>query len=383
MAKKKDKLAGKVGRDRAHRDDVNVESPATPSEPPGKMKTKAYEREMVRLHAELVAMQEWVKASGAKICVVFEGRDTAGKGGTIKRIVERVSPRVFKIVALSAPTDRERSQMYVQRYLPHFPAGGEVVIFDRSWYNRAGVEPVMGASAARPRDPGPDPPRDQHRERPERRDRRPIRDPVPGDRRGRRGRGEPELAYQSGEEIALAIVVAIVVGGLGGRFTSEARRRGWASQASEIPRGRRAGDPRVCGRDRRRRERLRRCVRGRDRLPDGDRTFGAVRRVRGVDRTGCVILVPLLFGVALVGPVILAGFDTALVGYALLSLTIVRMVPVAIALVGAHLRPDTIALIGWFGPRGLASVVFLFVALDELGPAHPATDALVRAVVRR
>jgi polyphosphate kinase 2 len=108
------------------------------------MKTKDYEREMVRLHAELVAMQEWVKATGAKICIVFEGRDTAGKGGTIKRIVERVSPRVFKIVALSAPTEREKSQMYVQRYLPHFPAGGEVVIFDRSWYNRAGVEPVMG-----------------------------------------------------------------------------------------------------------------------------------------------------------------------------------------------------------------------------------------------
>ncbi len=108
------------------------------------MKTKEYELEMRRLHGELVAMQEWVKATGAKICIVFEGRDTAGKGGTIKRITERVSPRVFKIVALSAPTDRERSQMYVQRYVPHFPAAGEVVIFDRSWYNRAGVEPVMG-----------------------------------------------------------------------------------------------------------------------------------------------------------------------------------------------------------------------------------------------
>jgi polyphosphate kinase 2 len=109
-----------------------------------KMKKKDYEREMQRLHGELVALQEWVKATGAKVCVVFEGRDTAGKGGTIKRIVERVSPRVFRVVALSAPTEREMSQMYLQRYVPHFPAAGEVVIFDRSWYNRAGVEPVMG-----------------------------------------------------------------------------------------------------------------------------------------------------------------------------------------------------------------------------------------------
>ena len=108
------------------------------------MKRKEYERQMRVLHGELVALQEWVKASGAKICVVFEGRDTAGKGGTIKRITERVSPRVFRVVALPAPTEREKSQMYVQRYLPHFPAAGEVVIFDRSWYNRAGVEPVMG-----------------------------------------------------------------------------------------------------------------------------------------------------------------------------------------------------------------------------------------------
>jgi polyphosphate kinase len=109
-----------------------------------KMKQKEYLRELRRLHGELVAMQEWVKASGAKVCIVFEGRDTAGKGGTIKAITERVSPRVFRVVALPAPTEREKSQMYVQRYIPHFPAGGEVVIFDRSWYNRAGVEPVMG-----------------------------------------------------------------------------------------------------------------------------------------------------------------------------------------------------------------------------------------------
>jgi polyphosphate kinase 2 len=109
-----------------------------------KMSRKEHDAELRRLHAELVAMQEWVKRSGAKICIVFEGRDTAGKGGTIKRIVDKVSPRVFRVVALPAPTEREKSQMYIQRYLPHLPAAGEVVIFDRSWYNRAGVEPVMG-----------------------------------------------------------------------------------------------------------------------------------------------------------------------------------------------------------------------------------------------
>ena len=111
---------------------------------PGKMRTKEYEQQMRLLHAELVALQEWVKASGAKICIVFEGRDTAGKGGTIKRITERVSPRVFRVMALTAPSEREKSQMYIQRYLPLLPAAGEVVIFDRSWYNRAGVERVMG-----------------------------------------------------------------------------------------------------------------------------------------------------------------------------------------------------------------------------------------------
>ena len=108
------------------------------------MKRRQYEHELRRLHGELVAMQEWVKATGAKVCVVFEGRDTAGKGGTIKAITERVSPRVFRVVALPAPTEREKSQMYIQRYLSHLPAAGEVVIFDRSWYNRAGVERVMG-----------------------------------------------------------------------------------------------------------------------------------------------------------------------------------------------------------------------------------------------
>ena len=108
------------------------------------MKRKEYEAELRTLHAELVAMQEWVKAAGAKICVVFEGRDTAGKGGTIKAITDKVSPRVFRVVALPSPTEREKSQMYLQRYVPHLPAAGEVVIFDRSWYNRAGVERVMG-----------------------------------------------------------------------------------------------------------------------------------------------------------------------------------------------------------------------------------------------
>ncbi len=105
---------------------------------------KEYERELKELHCELVKLQDWVVAKGLKVCIVFEGRDTAGKGGTIKAITERVNPRVFRVVALPAPTEREKSQMYVQRYMQHFPSGGEVVIFDRSWYNRAGVERVMG-----------------------------------------------------------------------------------------------------------------------------------------------------------------------------------------------------------------------------------------------
>lgn len=108
------------------------------------LSNKQYEKELKKLHVELVKLQEWVKHQGLKICIVFEGRDGAGKGGTIKAITERVSPRVFRVVALPAPTERERSQMYVQRYVPHFPAAGECVIFDRSWYNRAGVERVMG-----------------------------------------------------------------------------------------------------------------------------------------------------------------------------------------------------------------------------------------------
>ncbi|QTI68538.1 polyphosphate kinase 2 [Gordonia polyisoprenivorans] len=108
------------------------------------MKNKEFRKLVKPLHAELVAMQEWVRTTGAKVCIVFEGRDTAGKGGVIKSITERVSPRVFRVVALPAPTEREKSQMYIQRYVPHLPAAGEVVIFDRSWYNRAGVERVMG-----------------------------------------------------------------------------------------------------------------------------------------------------------------------------------------------------------------------------------------------
>ena len=109
-----------------------------------KLKRKDYEEELEKLHVELVNLQEWVKLKGLKVCIVFEGRDGAGKGGTIKAITERVSPRVFRVVALPAPTEREKSQMYAQRYMPHLPAAGEVVIFDRSWYNRAGVERVMG-----------------------------------------------------------------------------------------------------------------------------------------------------------------------------------------------------------------------------------------------
>jgi polyphosphate kinase 2 len=109
-----------------------------------KLKRKDYEREMQKLQVKLCHLQDWVKRTGARIIVVFEGRDAAGKGGTIKAITERVSPRVFRVVALPAPTDRQKTQMFFQRYIEHFPAAGEIVIFDRSWYNRAGVERVMG-----------------------------------------------------------------------------------------------------------------------------------------------------------------------------------------------------------------------------------------------
>src|SRR3954470_23650350 len=108
------------------------------------MKGKQNDKELERLHGELVRLQQWVVHAGLKVCIVFEGRDGAGKGGTIKAITERTSPRIFRVVALTAPTEREKSQMYIQRYLPYLPAAGEIVIFDRSWYNRAGVERVMG-----------------------------------------------------------------------------------------------------------------------------------------------------------------------------------------------------------------------------------------------
>jgi len=144
MAEKKKKKKTTHGRPDAAALPSPVATEQSKDVPRPKMKRKEYERQMRVLHGELVAMQEWVKESGAKICVVFEGRDTAGKGGTIKRITERVSPRVFRVVALPTPTEREKSQMYVERYVQHFPAAGEAVIFDRSWYNRAGVEPVMG-----------------------------------------------------------------------------------------------------------------------------------------------------------------------------------------------------------------------------------------------
>jgi polyphosphate kinase 2 len=121
---------------------AEVREPGSAERP--RLSSRDYEKELYRLHVELVKLQEWVQATGAKVCVLFEGRDGAGKGGTIKALTERVSPRVFRVVALPAPNDREKSQMYIQRYLPYLPAAGEIVIFDRSWYNRAGVERVMG-----------------------------------------------------------------------------------------------------------------------------------------------------------------------------------------------------------------------------------------------
>jgi polyphosphate kinase len=126
---------------RKHEDDEGPVNTSVDREP---LKGKEYSKALKKLHVELVKLQEWVKHAGLKICILFEGRDGAGKGGVIKAITERVSPRVFRVVALPAPTEREKSQMYIQRYLPHLPAAGEIVIFDRSWYNRAGVERVMG-----------------------------------------------------------------------------------------------------------------------------------------------------------------------------------------------------------------------------------------------
>jgi polyphosphate kinase 2 len=143
MAKnKKDK--GKKDKKHVEEAAVAVANGSQATEARTKISRKDFETALEPLQVELVKMQEWVKATGAKVCVIFEGRDTAGKGGVIKRITERTSPRVFRVVALSAPTEREKTQMYFQRYMPHLPAAGEVVLFDRSWYNRAGVERVMG-----------------------------------------------------------------------------------------------------------------------------------------------------------------------------------------------------------------------------------------------
>jgi polyphosphate kinase len=130
----------------AHADEAGAkEATATPADAmPASMSRKDYDKALKKLHGELVQLQKWVVAKGLKVCIVFEGRDGAGKGGVIKALTERVSPRVFRVVALPAPSEREKSQMYIQRYLGHLPAAGEVVIFDRSWYNRAGVERVMG-----------------------------------------------------------------------------------------------------------------------------------------------------------------------------------------------------------------------------------------------
>jgi polyphosphate kinase 2 len=125
-------------------DDIMALKRTTGSTAKPKMKRKAYEKELRKLQVELCHLQDWVKAKGARIIIVFEGRDAAGKGGTIKALTERVSPRVFRTVALPAPSDRQKTQMFMQRYIEHFPAGGEIAIFDRSWYNRAGVEYVMG-----------------------------------------------------------------------------------------------------------------------------------------------------------------------------------------------------------------------------------------------
>jgi len=155
MAKKKKK--NKKNRKQQELEQVQIEQvqaevsieaetigPEVPEEPKPKMKRKEFEKELEKLQGELVKMQQWVVATGAKVAVVFEGRDSAGKGGVIKRITDRTSPRVFRHIALAAPTPREKSQMYFQRYMPYLPAGGEVILFDRSWYNRAGVERVMG-----------------------------------------------------------------------------------------------------------------------------------------------------------------------------------------------------------------------------------------------
>jgi len=140
----KDKKKNKKAKQKEEPQAVTPAQVDAPVEPRPPLSRKEFEKALEPMQVELVKLQEWVKYTGAKICVLFEGRDTAGKGGVIRRITERVSPRVFRVVALGTPTDREKSQMYFQRYIPYLPAAGEVVLFDRSWYNRAGVERVMG-----------------------------------------------------------------------------------------------------------------------------------------------------------------------------------------------------------------------------------------------
>ena len=133
-----------AGKKKKKRKGKEKKSEVQPDATERKLSRKEFDRELRKLQVELCHLQEWVKSQGLRIVVVFEGRDAAGKGGVIKRITERVSPRVFRVVALPAPSDRERSQLFIQRYIQHFPAAGEVILFDRSWYNRAGVERVMG-----------------------------------------------------------------------------------------------------------------------------------------------------------------------------------------------------------------------------------------------
>ncbi len=142
--KKSEDEVKETGKKKTGKAKTATKGAEAPREQSGELSGKAYAKEMKKLHIELVKLQQWVVHAGLKVCIVFEGRDGAGKGGVIKAITERVSPRIFRVVALPAPTEREKSQLYFQRYVKHFPAAGEVAIFDRSWYNRAGVERVMG-----------------------------------------------------------------------------------------------------------------------------------------------------------------------------------------------------------------------------------------------
>jgi len=142
--KKPEAKKSTVKKSAAKKPEARMPTGKEPTPAPERLKSKFYEEELERLQVELVKLQMWVKHAGLKVCVVFEGRDGAGKGGAIKALTDRVSPRIFRVIALAAPNEREKSQMYMQRYMRHFPSAGEIVIFDRSWYNRAGVEPVMG-----------------------------------------------------------------------------------------------------------------------------------------------------------------------------------------------------------------------------------------------